>query len=504
MINALTTGCGLVLTASGLWMIYSVMHRTEVAAASAPAQSPDCEQLPVLPASELFAATGTEGLLAAIQSKCGFSAEHFHLTVMPVLNAYAEFVQQLPASESHHDAQPGALLIRSLEVVDFALTFRRGQILPKGAAPEDIMRLEHRWTYAVLVAALTHDIGKHITDLRVMLYREGSRVAELWAPLSGMMAELGAVRYSVEFVGTHEREHSLDRKLPVFLFQRLIPGDALVWLSNDRELISELMAVLANEKDCGSGAIRQLVLRAHTESSKRNLPAGSRVPLDRARRDADVHESADKPVAVAPRCEPNAADLVTEDYLDDVEDRAEEHVTKPGGSHVPPSALKPQLLAPVALNWSAPPQSAAEAVPSAPPEAALRFMAWLQTGLAQGTVSFNEAGAMVHFVNEGMLMVSPRIFEHFASVLGEKGITSAATASRDKKDLGMDIQKQVLKAGWHVRGRKGNNMLHYQVLQRGKSGASISGVVIARPGRFVSPVPPASLHVVRTASSVEG
>ena len=33
-------------------------------------------------------------------------------------------------------------------------------------------------------------------------------------------------------------------------------------------------------------------------------------------------------------------------------------------------------------------------------------MAWLQQGLADGTLPVNVAGALVHFVPEGMLLVS--------------------------------------------------------------------------------------------------
>ena len=61
-----------------------------------------------------------------------------------------------------------------------------------------------------------------------------------------------------------------------------------------------------------------------------------------------------------------------------------------------------------------------------PPEAALRFMSWLQAGLADGTLTFNQAGAMVHFVAEGMLLVSPRIFQCFAKAFGEDVVASAA------------------------------------------------------------------------------
>lgn len=46
-------------------------------------------------------------------------------------------------------------------------------------------------------------------------------------------------------------------------------------------------------------------------------------------------------------------------------------------------------------------------------------MAWLQQGLADGTLPVNVAGALVHFVPEGMLLVSPRIFREFATRFGD-------------------------------------------------------------------------------------
>jgi hypothetical protein len=130
-------------------------------------------------------------------------------------------------------------------------------------------------------------------------------------------------------------------------------------------------------------------------------------------------------------------------------------------------------------------------------------MEWLKAGLAQGTLRFNEIGAMVHFVNEGMLLVSPRIFQHFASVAGNEGMNPAAAVSRENKDPAIDTQRQLLKANWHVRSEKGRGILTYHVLRGGKPGASIFGIVIAQPNRFVSPVPPANPHLVRAESSIE-
>lgn len=542
MVVTLSAGVGLVILATGVSLIGLVTHRPNKT--RQPVVQPSvthCEhQLPVLSAVQLFEQTGTLGVLATIEAKLGFSREHFHRSVPPVVHAYAEFVQQLPLSESQHHAHPGGLLIHALEVVDFALTFRRGQILPSGGAPEDIMRLEHRWTYAVFVAALLHNIERLIADLRVTLYGPRLDVPKIWTPLSGPMGECGATYYSVEFPVKGERDESLHARLPVFLLERWVPQDILRWLSIDRELMFELMATLAGDQACGSGAIRQLVLRAEAEPLKRNLLLGSQtrsrrgsyppdtkgtvVVIDNSAKETGTpaggpHQvampnSTNDPVegttanpveknrASAHRVG-NGAAACQEEYLDDVEELTDNAPSQSAVNHVESTAPKPQLLSPVSPACPVPPLSGGEEAKS-PPEAALRFMSWLQAGIADGTLTFNLRGAMVHFVKEGMLLVSPRIFQHFASAFGEDGRGKGSSASRENKDLGFGIQKQLLKADWHIRREKGISILPYQVLRGGKSPAPISGVVIANPQRFVSPVPPANPHVVRLAKPVEG
>lgn len=102
--------------------------------------------------------TGTAGRIDAIRIKLGFPAELFERAVYPVIKAYGESVQLLPASESHHLADSGGLFAHSIEVAGLAFDYRCAQILPPGAAPEAIGEQAHRWTYAVFVAGLLHGV----------------------------------------------------------------------------------------------------------------------------------------------------------------------------------------------------------------------------------------------------------------------------------------------------------------------------------------------------------
>ncbi|WP_374008269.1 MobH family relaxase [Delftia lacustris] len=121
-----------------------------------------------------------------------------------------------------------------------------------------------------------------------------------------------------------------------------------------------------------------------------------------------------------------------------------------------------------------------------PSATAMEFIEWLQRGLASREIKYNETGAPVHFVSEGMALVSPFIFKLYAR---ETGPEEQADAT------GMQVQREVIKAGWHRMGPgsgKGKvNILCYQVIGRGNAVvARLSAVVLVDPDRFVLPVPP--------------
>ena len=72
-------------------------------------------------------------------------------------------------------------------------------------------------------------------------------------------------------------------------------------------------------------------------------------------------------------------------------------------------------------------------------ESALRFFAWIRQGIADGTLKYNAPEARIHFVEEGMLLVSPGTFRQFAAASVTRfcpavrtARTARATASRTR------------------------------------------------------------------------
>ena len=365
----------------------------------------------------------------------GWAREVFEPVVRPVIDGYAAHLQGLPATESLLHAATGARFTHALQVGSRALDFRRGQILPRGAAPEVIGAQAHRWTYAVFVAALLYDIR-------------------------------------------HEG-------LAVQLLNRRAPPLVLEWLAADPALMRELVAFLSGDDSTSTGAISELVGRAAGQSQRRDLlPSGRgdpKVPeAAPAANPTDVNaedsfeDPATTPTTLAAMDEPAAPAEETE-YLEAVDDE-------------PPESVSPPFRQSMVAN-----PGLAQA-----PDAARRFMAWLQQGLADGTLPVNAAGALIHFVPEGMLLVSPRIFREFATHFGDAG-NSPALAAGDLA-IGKSIQHQFLRAGWHRRAGKGVNMLSYQVMRGERAVSQLSGVVIPNPERFVTPVPAINPVLVRLSA----
>jgi hypothetical protein len=134
-----------------------------------------------------------------------------------------------------------------------------------------------------------------------------------------------------------------------------------------------------------------------------------------------------------------------------------------------------------------------EAAVQPPPALAMAFMAWVQRGVADGSLAYNESGALVHFVGEGLLLVSPGLFRAYAEAHPP---TPNAEPASTKDWPGKAVQKAVCGTGWNRKGPRNTSVLSYRVVSReGKPGKTLNGVVVLHPERFFAPVPPANPHL---------
>ncbi|GAB4360741.1 MAG: MobH family relaxase [Gammaproteobacteria bacterium] len=219
-------------------------------------------------------------LLGATRSIVGVPDGHWEGLYRPLFASFAAWVQQLPASEAHHHAGPGGLLQHSLEVAHKALRLRRSALLPSGAPAEELARLQDVWTYACVTAALLHDIGKPMSDLRVALFDTAGRAQGLWEPLAGPMP--AGYSYRVEFNrGRVYRRHG---RIAPLLARHVVPVEGLNWLASEPEVMDAWLAAIQGEYE-EAGPLGGLVSKADGLSVARDLSGGmgTRMPTARAR-----------------------------------------------------------------------------------------------------------------------------------------------------------------------------------------------------------------------------
>lgn len=236
------------------------------------------DRLVVLDAASLLAIHGM--LLESMRSMVGVPDGHWEGLYQPLVESFAAWVQQLPASEAHHHAGPGGLLRHGLEVAHEALRLRRSALLPSGAPAEELARLQDVWTYACVTAALLHDIGKPMADLQVALFDAAGQAQGLWAPLTGPMP-LG-FGYRVEFNrGRVYRRHG---RIAPLLVRHVVPVEGLNWLASEPEVMDAWLAAIQGEYE-EAGPLGALVAKADGLSVARDLSGGIgvRMPTARAR-----------------------------------------------------------------------------------------------------------------------------------------------------------------------------------------------------------------------------
>lgn len=174
-------------------------------------------------------------LFGKLKRQSGLSPEEFSSYLEPILIAYAELVHLLPASEHHHHNTPGGLLRHGLETACFMLDWMVMTRFDHELTPGEASKRLRRWYVAGIIAALFHDAGKPLTDVRVMSFEGdmkwnmGAHTIHEWAVSNNI------TRYFLSWVkernDNHKREATrlLGKYVTSEIEEWLIDGGEDIW-----------------------------------------------------------------------------------------------------------------------------------------------------------------------------------------------------------------------------------------------------------------------------------
>lgn len=221
----------------------------------------DYSRLPVLDADALITLTGQQGRLRKIQRIVKINDQRYQILYQGVIEKFAELVQLIPASQAHHHAVPGGLFIHTLEVLEYALTFRQQYKLPL-FAPQEIQDKErYLWTYAVFAAVLLHDVGKRLTLCQLKL--ESGQLLDPFTeklPLNQY--------YNIDFHSS--KYHILHEKIGLLFAGWLFPPVAQNFLFPRLHIMREIMAYV-HDDELNDGIIGKIIREADQKSTGKSL-----------------------------------------------------------------------------------------------------------------------------------------------------------------------------------------------------------------------------------------
>lgn len=383
-----------------------------------------CE--PVRAGAELLAARQEK--VNAIAELAGVPPVVFQTLYWETLAAFAAFVQSLPVSPEMPDR---VLLDDGLMRVIRALHRRRGYLLPAGAEAEVIAAEADIWTYAVFLASLLQGIGRPTLDRKVTLFDKKYRCLGCWEPWSGAM-QAPAMWYQASFIP--EPNGKLANRLVPLLVPHIVPAVGLKWLwSNPALLMCWIGAILGEPQSAG---ILAEIIELPCNVADRLEPS----PTPRS--SAGLHEAM---TPIEPNTTPRSTETPDDAKVSEVEQTESDH--RPAA--VPGAGLAGKS-----------------------DDLRRQFLAWLKERLGKGQIAINHAGAPIHRLPEGLLLVSPAIFQEYDALRWQ------------------DVQKRFLKLKLHVRSGPGNNFVTYRVVDNPSS--TIKGLLIPDPRSLFGnePLPP--------------
>lgn len=197
--------------------------------------------LPVLSGEELLFSHRHKGLLRQIRDLAAeFSQEDFDRSYGSLMRNFMEFVQVLPHKPN---GIMGSLLNYSLARA--VATFQKYCQLRKTQTTPLLK-------FAVFSAALLKNVGRVVSNQRIVLTDEAGEFYRDWNAFSGSMIGQSQFYKMYPISAAYLR---IEKEATPLLARQLIPHDIFLWLSSDLVIFSDWLAALLGEEGVGSKEI---------------------------------------------------------------------------------------------------------------------------------------------------------------------------------------------------------------------------------------------------------
>ena len=196
--------------------------------------------LPVLSGDELLFSNRHKGLMRQFHDLAEMTDADFNCTYGELMRNFMEFVQVLPHKSN---GILGSLLnyglARTSAVFQKYCQLRKSQTTP-------LLK------FAVFSAALLKDVGRVISNQRIMQTNEEGEFEKEWNPLSGPLVGQTKFYKMYPISATYLR---IETEVTPLLARQLISRDAFLWLSSDWSVFADWLAALLNQEGVGSREI---------------------------------------------------------------------------------------------------------------------------------------------------------------------------------------------------------------------------------------------------------
>lgn len=211
---------------------------------------------PVLSAQTLLKQGKIDTFLRRLKGLAYVTDDYWEQLYQPVIVAFVEFVQGLPAvkykSFNHYKGWIALGLRRSLET----LAMHRVNNPIKNLTPDKVPAKDALLTYALFTAGFFYGLGQIPATYWVMMCNNRGLHGERWNPIAGKMETQGEYyRYSFE----KSNRDALANYLTPILAKMLMPESGFTWLSCDKDLFEAWLALLQNDVERG-GIIAQMII----------------------------------------------------------------------------------------------------------------------------------------------------------------------------------------------------------------------------------------------------